>query len=81
VAFPWCIAGSMARELSRKAGYLTNFLGPLSGISLAQPGGDPFAIPRIKDDYLFRLPGKGRHSLASVFGHKLIRRMTKREIY
>ncbi|WP_158269721.1 polysaccharide deacetylase family protein [Desulfonatronum sp. SC1] len=81
VAFPWCIAGRVARELSWEAGYVTNFLGPLPGVPLACPEIDPFSIPRLKDDYLFRLPGKGRHSLASVFAHKLVRRMTKREIY
>ncbi|TVQ99142.1 MAG: hypothetical protein EA399_08735 [Desulfovibrionales bacterium] len=81
VAFPWCRVGKLARVLSQAAGYTTNFLGPIPGKPLVRPGCDPFSIPRIKDDYLFRLPGKGRHSLFRVFGRKLIRRMYKKDIY
>ena len=33
------------------------------------------SIARIKDDYIFRLPGKGRRSLAGIFLNKATRRL------
>jgi hypothetical protein len=81
LAYPWGYGGEIAVEESRKAGFKSNWWGVLDRVKINVPGGDVFRITRLKDDYIFRLPGTGRHSLASVFGQKIIRRMVKRDIY
>lgn len=81
VAYPWSHGGALSVALSREAGYRTNFWGPIRHTRLNRPGQDPFFIARLKDDYLMRLPGRGRESLADVFLLKLRRRRAHRDIY
>jgi Polysaccharide deacetylase len=81
LAYPWASGGSLSVSLSKEAGYLSNFWGPLPGNSAAVAGQDPFYISRLKDDYLLRLPGKGRISLLDVFTLKFRRRATMNDIY
>ncbi len=81
LAYPWGCGGKTSVELSRKAGYLTNFWGPLRRARISLPGINPYYIPRLKDDYLFRLPGRGRKSIAEIFGYKLARRAARDDIY
>ncbi len=81
LAYPWGYGSRTSVELSRKAGYLTNFWGPLERPRISLPGINPYYIPRLKGDYLFRLPGKGRKSIAEIFGYKLARRAVKEDIY
>jgi hypothetical protein len=81
LCYPWGIGSELAVTLSRAAGYVSNF-----GVVTAQrnsnrPGDNPFYIPRLKDDYLCRLPGSGRQSLASIFFMKLRRRSKSVNIY
>lgn len=81
LAYPWSHGGTRSVELSRQVGYRTNFWGPLPQTRLNRPGQDPFFIARLKDDYLMRLPGRGRESLADVFLLKYRRRRARRDIY
>lgn len=74
LAYPWGIGSKLSQELSKKAGYLTNFWGPICGIPYNAPGSDPYKLVRLKDDYILRLPGEGRKSLLNIFSHKLKRR-------
>lgn len=74
LAYPWSIGSKLSQELSRKAGYVTNFWGPIYGIPYNKIGCDPYKLVRLKDDYIFRLPGEGRKSLFNIFSHKLKRR-------
>ena len=81
LAYPWGYAGTVAVEQSKLAGFKSNWWGVLDDIRINMVDSDPFRIPRLKDDYIFRLPGRGRHSLVSVFGQKIIRRFRKSDIY
>ncbi len=81
LAYPWGYGSELAVSLSMEAGYKTNFWGPLHGIRVNAAGGSQYYIPRLKDDYLFRLPGKGRKSLREIFKHKFTRRMQSKDIY
>lgn len=81
LAYPWAMGGMLARALSEQAGYRTNFHGPLDGTPLNRPGTDPFRIARIKDDFIERLPGRGRRSLWSILAEKAVRRLRQRDIY
>ncbi|MBI3392171.1 MAG: polysaccharide deacetylase family protein, partial [Nitrospirae bacterium] len=57
------------------AGYSTAFLSYLKGRAENRPGDDPYAIVRVKNDYLPRLPGRGRLSLGRIIGMKMMRRL------
>lgn len=45
------------------------------------PGSDPFATTRIKNDFIWRLPGSGRRSLAALYLEKATRRLAGVEPY
>jgi hypothetical protein len=81
LAYPWGIGSQLAVEQSKKIGFKGNFwtIGPKKQANCI--GGSPFFINRIKDDYIFRLPGKGRKSLWEIFKMKLARRMSGEDIY
>lgn len=81
LCYPWGIAGRLARDLSREAGYLGTFGAEAAGRNSNRAGDSPFGIPRLKDDYLFRLPGEGRRSLGGIFLDKLRRRARRLDIY
>ena len=80
-AYPWTIGSSLAIELSREAGYRSNFWGPLGGVRINRFGQDPFLVARIKADYIFRLPGKGRKTLLDILMFKARRRRERHDIY
>jgi hypothetical protein len=50
-------------------------------LPINRPGNDPYFIPRLKDDYIMRLPGKGRQSLSELFLMKIRRRSMMTNIY
>ncbi len=56
--------------VSRQTGYVSNFWGLVQGRGVNQPGDDSFHTARLLDDYIFRLPGRGRRSLASILADK-----------
>jgi hypothetical protein len=79
--YPQGIGSGLAAEISRQAGYQSNFWVATPARNSNRSGQSPFFIPRIKDDYVLRLPGKGRSSLAGIFARKLRRRAQKFYIY
>jgi hypothetical protein len=81
LCYPWGIGSELAVTLSREAGYASNFWVVNKERNSNRPGDCPFHIPRLKDDYLMRLPGVKRQSLAEVFMMKLRRRSGKLHIY
>lgn len=81
LCYPWGIGSNEAIALSQKAGYITNFWVTLDERNSNKPGDSPFYIPRLKDDYLLRLPGVGRYPLWKIFQAKLQRRAKTVEIY
>ena len=81
LCYPWGVAGDLARALSPEAGYLTSFGAEAAGRNSNRVGDSPFGIPRVKDDYIFRLPGEGRRPLLEIFLAKLRRRTRQLDIY
>ncbi|MGL5082089.1 MAG: polysaccharide deacetylase family protein [Microcoleaceae cyanobacterium] len=81
LCYPWGVGSQKAIELSQKVGYQSNFWVSLDHRNTNRSGDSPFHIPRLKDDYLFRLPGEGRQSLLQIFQSKLRRRATTIDIY
>jgi peptidoglycan/xylan/chitin deacetylase (PgdA/CDA1 family) len=79
LCWPWHVSGPTARRLAVEAGYRTAFWGKVPGTPLTMPGGDPFAVARIGEDYLELLPGRGRRLLSSVLRRKWSRRFRGRK--
>jgi peptidoglycan/xylan/chitin deacetylase (PgdA/CDA1 family) len=70
--YPWWVGSETALEISKEAGYLTNFWGTMLGKRTNKKGDDPFKIVRLlSDDFIYCLPGKGRKSLIKVIKDKL----------
>ena len=74
LCYPWHDAGPTARRIAAEVGYETAFCGKVPGVAIARPGGDLRSIPRIGEDYVELLPGRGRGSLAEVLRRKWGRR-------
>ena len=75
LCYPWHVSSDGARSLAAEAGYVAAFAGKASTPpAISGPGSDPFAIARVGEDYVERLPGPGRRTLLSVLREKLIRR-------
>ena len=81
VCIPWTISSHITLKAVKKAGYKTCHLGLLPTKSLNKPGDDPFSIARIKSDFIFRLPGKNRRSLFSIYNYKSKRRIAKEQVF
>ena len=69
--YPWWKGSNVAVEISKEAGYLTNFWGILPGKRTNHKGDDPYRIVRLlSDDYILRLPGEGRKSFPKIIQEK-----------
>ena len=74
LCFPWHVDSPLTRQLAAEVGYVAGFAGKASKApAISRPGSDPFAIARVGEDYVERLPGPGRRSLLSVLRQKLRR--------
>jgi hypothetical protein len=65
VCFPWGIAGKIAIESVKKLGIKTAFSDRLSGKRIVRAGDDPYRLMRLKNNYIYCLPGKGRRLIVS----------------
>lgn len=75
VCYPWHVHSEEARWIAAEVGYEVGFAGKTSkGPAISGPGSDPFSLARVGEDYVERLPGRGRRSLLSILREKLLRR-------
>lgn len=81
LCLPYTIGSARAIEAAREVGYRTCFWGVLPHRNTNRPGQDPYHCPRLKADYITRLPGRGRRSLRSILADKLKRRLSGRPVY
>ncbi|MFH1761965.1 MAG: polysaccharide deacetylase family protein [bacterium] len=81
LCYPYGIGSKKSVELSKKAGYVSNFWVTVENKRTNRQGDDPYYITRMKDDYLMRLPGIKRRSFIRVFCMKLLRRLGSRPLY
>jgi peptidoglycan/xylan/chitin deacetylase (PgdA/CDA1 family) len=77
LCYPWHTAGPTARRLAREVGYRCGFAGKVPGVPIARPGADPLLTPRVGEDYLELLPGRGRARLSAILYEKWSRRFGK----
>lgn len=66
LCYPWFVGSDLAMEISKKAGYVTNVWGTLPRRRANRQGADPFRTVRVREEYMYRLPGHGRKSLYQV---------------
>ena len=81
LCYPYGNGCQMSVSISKKAGYLCNFWCDVED-GLEHGGQDSlYYLRRVKDDYLMRLPGKGRKPLIGIFREKLRRRIHTLDLY
>jgi hypothetical protein len=81
LCYPYSIGSELAVDASRGAGFASNYWGVLPGRRGNRPGDDPFHCVRLKSDFIFRLPGRGRKSFARIAFDKAKRRLSGRPVY
>ncbi|CAD5972356.1 Putative polysaccharide deacetylase YxkH [Planktothrix tepida] len=81
LCYPWGQGSELSVKLSQEIGYISNFWDSIPQRSTNQKGDSPLYTPRIKDDYLMRLPGAGRKPLWKIFKDKLNRRAKTIDLY
>lgn len=81
LCYPYGTGSEVAVECSKRAGYLTNFWVTHVSRSSNKAGDDPFYCTRLKDDYIYRLPGVGRKNLSEIILMKLKRRIMRMPLY
>ena len=80
LCLPWGEGSEMAVARAKEAGYRSCFR-VCTVRNQNRKGDNPFYIPRLKEDYLTRLPGKGRENLIDLLRMKAQRRRTSTHIY
>jgi hypothetical protein len=81
LCLPWTRGNTETIKICRQLGIKSCFWGVLPNKKINKPGDDPNYISRIKNDFIFRLPGINRKSLISIYGYKMKRRLSREQIY
>lgn len=76
LCLPYGAGSDQAVEVAKNVGYATCLWLLPPGRMYNRFGNDPFKICRVKHDWIFRLPGNGRHSLYALLRAKFARRCT-----
>jgi len=75
LCLPFTVGSDAAVEEARALGFATVFWGVSPRRRGNSPGSDPMASVRLKNDFIWRLPGVGRRSLAALYFEKFTRRV------
>jgi hypothetical protein len=67
ICFPWGIAGTTALRVLAKTGYDTAFSDRLFGMRAVRAGDDPHRLMRLRNEFIFSLPGQGRRIIPLHF--------------
>lgn len=74
LCLPYSRGGSTVVRVSKRLGIESVMWGVLHQRRTNFVSSDPFKIVRLKGDFLWRLPGKGRRSIAKVYSDKALAR-------
>ena len=66
MCFPWAVAGAAAERLAAETGYETAFADRLFGARAVRAGDPPYRLMRLKHQYIFCLPGRGRRTFFTL---------------
>ena len=81
LCLPWTKGNEKTIKICKDLNIKSCFWGVLDNKKINKSGDDPYYISRIKNDFIFRLPGEGRDSLLSIYKYKLKRRFSGEKIY
>ena len=81
LCFPWTLGSETAIQACKTIGIKSCFWGIREDRKINKPLDDPYYSCRIKSDFIFRLPGKGRKSLPSIYGAKIKRRLSGERVF
>ncbi len=65
LCFPWAIAGAAAERIAAEIGYESAYADTLGALHAVRRGANPFRLMRLKNKFIFSLPGKGRRFMWS----------------
>ncbi|MEW6001534.1 MAG: polysaccharide deacetylase family protein [Nitrospirota bacterium] len=71
LCYPYFVGSELAVQLSREAGYRCNYWGLLEQCGGNRQYGNPYYVARLRDEFILRLPGRGRKSLLEILGHRI----------
>lgn len=63
LCFPWTIAGASAERIAAEVGYASAYADTLGALHAPTRGGNPYRLMRLKNKFIFNLPGKNRRSM------------------
>lgn len=63
LCFPWTIAGVAAEAIAAEVGYESAYADTLGALHAPYRGGNPYRLMRLKNKFIFNLPGKTRRSM------------------
>ena len=82
LCLPWTIGSKTAIDECKKLNIQSCFWGIIENKRINKVGDDPYYSCRIKNDFIFRLPGeKNRKSLFSIYNYKLRRRISNKPVF
>lgn len=81
LCLPWTIGNSETIQICKEIGINSCFWGVLENTKINKAGDDPYFISRLKNDFIYRLPGKGRKSFFSIYKYKLKRRFSGEKVF
>jgi hypothetical protein len=81
LCLPFTVGSRLAVDAARRLGMRSCFWGIIGGRPINRIGDDPLHLVRIKQDFIWRLPGTGRKSLHTVYGMKTLRRLKGEAIF
>lgn len=77
LCLPFTIGGNVAVGVARSLGFKTVFFGVSRERNRNTVGSDLLAVVRVKNDFIWRLPGDGRRSLMGLYLEKAKRRLAR----
>jgi hypothetical protein len=81
LCLPWTKGNEETLKICKELGIKSCFWGILENKKINKPGDDPYFITRLKNDFIYRLPGKNRKSLYSIYTYKFKRRLKNEKIF
>lgn len=81
LCLPWTKGNEKTITICEELGIKSCFWGLLQNKKINKPGDNIYYITRLKNDFLFRLPGKGRKGLFSIYFDKVKRRSKGEKIF
>ncbi len=81
LCLPWTKGSDATIKVCKELDIKSCFWGVLDNKKINKIGDDPYFITRIKNDFIFRLPGNGRRSLLSIYKYKMQRRLSGEKIF